>query len=111
MKEGHAALLTLELLGEKRGEGEKGPAEKSIRGEDIEKAAQVRVHHAHAVPAGHDRFRWNSDARFSRAQGFWIERRPLRWSFAAGAYCRAETISDCKQGDARRFLNMTAISP
>jgi glycogen phosphorylase len=53
MNEGHAALLTLELLGE---EAEKEGRE-SIRGEDIEKVRSKCVFTTHTpVPAGHDRF-------------------------------------------------------
>ena len=53
MNEGHAALLTLELLGE---EAEKAGRE-SINGEDIEKVRNKCVFTTHTpVPAGHDRF-------------------------------------------------------
>src|SRR5712671_3732630 len=53
MNEGHAALLTLELLGE---EAQKA-GRKSIRGEDIEKVRSKCVFTTHTpVPAGHDRF-------------------------------------------------------
>src|ERR1700739_812975 len=53
MNEGHAALLTLELLGEA---AEKNGRE-SIRGEDIEKVRSKCVFTTHTpVPAGHDRF-------------------------------------------------------
>jgi starch phosphorylase len=53
MNEGHAALLTLELLGE---EAEKAGRE-SIRGEDIDKVRSKCVFTTHTpVPAGHDRF-------------------------------------------------------
>src|SRR5215475_4155170 len=53
MNEGHAALLTLELLGE---EAEIAGRE-SIRGEDIEKVRGKCVFTTHTpVPAGHDRF-------------------------------------------------------
>src|SRR5215470_1863449 len=53
MNEGHAALLTLELLGE---EAEKAGRE-SIGGEDIEKVRGKCVFTTHTpVPAGHDRF-------------------------------------------------------
>jgi glycogen phosphorylase len=53
MNEGHAALLTLELLGEEaRKEGRN-----SIRGGDIEKVRGKCVFTTHTpVPAGHDRF-------------------------------------------------------
>jgi len=44
MNEGHAALLTLELLGD---EAQKA-GRSSIRGEDIQKFATMRVHHPHA---------------------------------------------------------------
>jgi glycogen phosphorylase len=53
MNEGHAAMLTLELLGE---EAEKG-GRTSIRGEDIEKVRNKCIFTTHTpVPAGHDRF-------------------------------------------------------
>src|SRR5229473_6081891 len=53
MNEGHAALLTLELLGE---EAEKA-GRSSIRGEDIERVRGKCVFTTHTpVPAGHDRF-------------------------------------------------------
>jgi len=53
MNEGHAALLSLELLGE---EAEKA-GRTSIRGEDIEKVRSKCIFTTHTpVPAGHDRF-------------------------------------------------------
>ena len=53
MNEGHAALLSLELLGE---EAQKA-GRASIRGEDIEKVRGKCVFTTHTpVPAGHDRF-------------------------------------------------------
>jgi starch phosphorylase len=53
MNEGHAALLSLELLGE---EAEKA-GRKTIRGEDIDKVRSKCVFTTHTpVPAGHDRF-------------------------------------------------------
>ena len=53
MNEGHAALLSLELLGE---EAEK-QGRTSIRGEDIERVRSKCVFTTHTpVPAGHDRF-------------------------------------------------------
>jgi starch phosphorylase len=53
MNEGHAALLSLELLGE---EAEKA-GRTSIRGEDIERVREKCVFTTHTpVPAGHDRF-------------------------------------------------------
>lgn len=53
MNEGHAALLTLELLGE---EAEKA-GRTAIRGEDIENVRSKCVFTTHTpVPAGHDRF-------------------------------------------------------
>lgn len=53
MNEGHAALLSLELLGE---EAEKA-GRASIRGEDIAKVREKCVFTTHTpVPAGHDRF-------------------------------------------------------
>src|SRR5205807_6499443 len=53
MNEGHAALLTLEVVGE---EAERAGRD-SIRGEDIEKVRSKCVFTTHTpVPAGHDRF-------------------------------------------------------
>jgi starch phosphorylase len=53
MNEGHAALLSLELLGEEAREAGRS----SIRGEDIEKVRGKCVFTTHTpVPAGHDRF-------------------------------------------------------
>src|SRR5438477_2993410 len=53
MNEGHAALLTLELLGEEAAK----VGRESIRGEDIEKVRSKCVFTTHTpVPAGHDRF-------------------------------------------------------
>jgi starch phosphorylase len=53
MNEGHAALLTLDLLG---AEAEKA-GRAAIRGEDIEKVRSKCVFTTHTpVPAGHDRF-------------------------------------------------------
>src|SRR6266568_7679224 len=53
MNEGHAALLSLELLGE---EAQKA-GRSSIRGEDIQKVRNKCVFTTHTpVPAGHDRF-------------------------------------------------------
>ncbi len=53
MNEGHAALLTLELLGEEAHKAGRG----SIVGEDIEKVRNKCVFTTHTpVPAGHDRF-------------------------------------------------------
>jgi len=53
MNEGHAALLTLELLGD---EAQKA-GRSSIRGEDIQKVRNKCVFTTHTpVPAGHDRF-------------------------------------------------------
>jgi starch phosphorylase len=53
MNEGHAALLTLDLLG---AEAEKA-GRTAIRGEDIEKVRSKCVFTTHTpVPAGHDRF-------------------------------------------------------
>jgi starch phosphorylase len=53
MNEGHAALLTLELLGEEAAKA----GRKSVNGEDIEKVRSKCVFTTHTpVPAGHDRF-------------------------------------------------------
>jgi len=53
MNEGHAALLSLQLLGEEAAKA----GRTSIRGEDIEKVRSKCVFTTHTpVPAGHDRF-------------------------------------------------------
>ena len=53
MNEGHAALLTLELLGEEASQA----GRKSVKGEDIEKVRSKCVFTTHTpVPAGHDKF-------------------------------------------------------
>jgi starch phosphorylase len=53
MNEGHAALLSLELLGAEAAKAERA----CIRGEDIEKVRSMCVFTTHTpVPAGHDRF-------------------------------------------------------
>jgi starch phosphorylase len=53
MNEGHAALLTLELLGEEAA----AAGRSSIRGDDIERVRSKCVFTTHTpVPAGHDRF-------------------------------------------------------
>jgi starch phosphorylase len=53
MNEGHAALLTLELLGEQASSAERS----SVKGEDIEKVRSKCVFTTHTpVPAGHDKF-------------------------------------------------------
>src|SRR5207253_2100592 len=68
MNEGHAALLTLELLGEEAEKAGRG----SIRGEDIEKVRSKCVFTTHTpVPAGHDRFPMEFLTRaFPERQGF-----------------------------------------
>jgi len=53
MNEGHAALLTLELLGEES----RRAGRASVKGEDIEKVRSKCVFTTHTpVPAGHDKF-------------------------------------------------------
>jgi len=53
MNEGHAALLTLELLGEEAGNA----GRTSVKGDDIEKVRAKCVFTTHTpVPAGHDKF-------------------------------------------------------
>ena len=68
MNEGHAALLTLELLGEEAAAAGRA----SIRGEDIEKVRSKCVFTTHTpVPAGHDRFPMEFLTRaFPAQQGF-----------------------------------------
>jgi len=53
MNEGHAALLTLELLGEEANQA----GRQSVKGEDIERVRAKCVFTTHTpVPAGHDKF-------------------------------------------------------
>lgn len=70
MNEGHAALLSLELLGE---EAEKA-GRASIRGEDIEKVRSKCVFTTHTpVPAGHDRFPMEFLTRAFPTQGEFLD--------------------------------------
>jgi len=70
MNEGHAALLTLELLGE---EAQKA-GRKSIRGEDIERVRSKCVFTTHTpVPAGHDRFPMEFLTRVFPAQADFLD--------------------------------------
>jgi starch phosphorylase len=70
MNEGHAALLTLELLGEEA----QRAGRKSIRGEDIEKVRSKCVFTTHTpVPAGHDRFPMEFLTRVFPAQADFLD--------------------------------------
>src|SRR5437879_12657119 len=70
MNEGHAAPLSLELLGE---EAEKA-GRTSIRGEDIEKVRSKCVFTTHTpVPAGHDRFPMEYLTRVFRDQNVFFD--------------------------------------
>jgi starch phosphorylase len=109
MNEGHAALLTLELLDE---EAQKA-GRKSIRGEDIEKVRSKCVFTTHTpVPAGHDRFPMEFLTRAFPEQNGFLD---LKDSFAAELLRRvlqAETNFPDLQEAARRgaSVNMTQLA-
>ena len=109
MNEGHAALLTLELLDE---EAQKA-GRKSIRGEDIEKVRSKCVFTTHTpVPAGHDRFPMEFLTRVFPEQNGFLD---LKDSFSAELLRRvlqAETNFSDLQEAARRgaSVNMTQLA-
>ena len=109
MNEGHAALLTLELLDE---EAQKA-GRNSIRGEDIEKVRSKCVFTTHTpVPAGHDRFPMEFLTRVFPEQNGFLD---LKDSFSAELLRRvlqAETNFSDLQEAARRgaSVNMTQLA-
>jgi starch phosphorylase len=109
MNEGHAALLTLELLGE---EAEKAGRE-SIRGEDIEKVRSKCVFTTHTpVPAGHDRFPMEFLTRaFPERQGF-LDLKDATSAELLRRVLQAETNFPDLQEAAKRgaSLNMTHLA-
>jgi starch phosphorylase len=109
MNEGHAALLTLELLGE---EAEKAGRE-SIRGEDIEKVRSKCVFTTHTpVPAGHDRFPMEFLTRaFPERQGF-LDLKDASSAELLRRVLQAETNFPDLQEAAKRgaSLNMTHLA-
>jgi len=109
MNEGHAALLTLELLGE---EAEKAGRE-SIRGGDIEKVRSKCVFTTHTpVPAGHDRFPMEFLTRaFPERQGF-LDLKDASSAELLRRVLQAETNFPDLQEAAKRgaSLNMTHLA-
>jgi len=109
MNEGHAALLTLELLGE---EAEKA-GHSSIRGEDIEKVRNKCVFTTHTpVPAGHDRFPMEFVTRVFPGQTDFLD---LKDTLAADLMKRALQVEQNFPGlqEAARqgaSLNMTQLA-
>jgi starch phosphorylase len=109
MNEGHAALLTLELLGE---EAEKA-GRSSIRGEDIEKVRNKCVFTTHTpVPAGHDRFPMEFVTRVFPGQTDFLD---LKDTLAADLMKRALQVEQNFPGlqEAARqgaSLNMTQLA-
>src|SRR5947209_14462908 len=109
MNEGHAALLTLELLGD---EAQKAGRE-SIRGEDIEKVRSKCVFTTHTpVPAGHDRFPMEFLTRaFPLRQGF-LDLKDASSAELLRRVLQAETNFPDLQEAAKRgaSLNMTHLA-
>ena len=109
MNEGHAALLTLELLGEEAEKAGRG----SIRGEDIEKVRSKCVFTTHTpVPAGHDRFPMEFLTRaFPERQGF-LDLKDASSAELLRRVLQAETNFPDLQEAAKRgaSLNMTHLA-
>src|SRR5271170_3274782 len=106
MNEGHAALLSLELLGE---EAEKA-GRSSIRGEDIEKVRNKCVFTTHTpVPAGHDRFPMEFLTRVFPLQTEFFDLNDLKSADLVKRVLRAEQDFPDLQEAARRgaSVNMT----
>jgi glycogen phosphorylase len=109
MNEGHAALLTVELLGE---EAQKA-GHSSIRGEDIEKVRNKCVFTTHTpVPAGHDRFPMEFVTRVFPGQTDFLD---LKDTLAADLMKRALQVEQNFPGlqEAARqgaSLNMTQLA-
>src|SRR6266702_8742632 len=109
MNEGHASLLTLELLGEEAEKAGRG----SIRGEDIEKVRSKCVFTTHTpVPAGHDRFPMEFLTRaFPERQGF-LDLKDASSAELLRRVLQAETNFPDLQEAAKRgaSLNMTHLA-
>jgi starch phosphorylase len=109
MNEGHAALLSLELLGE---EAEKA-GRKSIRGEDIENVREKCVFTTHTpVPAGHDRFPMEFLTRVFPLQTDFFDLNDLKSADLVKRVLRAEQNFPDLQEAARRgaSVNMTYLA-
>jgi len=109
MNEGHAALLTLELLGE---QAEKAGRE-SIRGEDIDKVREKCVFTTHTpVPAGHDRFPMEFLTRAFPDQPAFLDLRDASSAQLLRHVLQAETDFPDLQEAARRgaSVNMTELA-
>jgi starch phosphorylase len=109
MNEGHAALLTLELLGE---EAEKSGRE-SIRGEDIEKVRSKCVFTTHTpVPAGHDRFPMEFLTRAFPARSEFLDLKDATSAELLRRVLQAETNFPDLQEAAKRgaSVNMTHLA-
>jgi len=109
MNEGHAALLTLELLDE---EAQKA-GRKSIRGEDIEKVRGKCVFTTHTpVPAGHDRFPMEFLTRAFPEQNGFLDLQDASSAELLRRVLQAETNFPDLQEAARRgaSVNMTQLA-
>ncbi len=109
MNEGHAALLTLELLGEEAAKDGRS----AIRGEDIEKVREKCVFTTHTpVPAGHDRFPMEYLTRAFPAQGDFFDLQDSSSADLVKRVLQAETHYPGLQEAARRgaSVNMTYLA-
>lgn len=109
MNEGHAALLTLELLGEEAA----AAGHKSIRGEDIKKVRSKCVFTTHTpVPAGHDRFPMEFLTRAFPAQQEFFDLKDATAADLLKRVLQAETDFPGLQEAAQRgaSVNMTQLA-
>src|SRR5881275_3176721 len=109
MNEGHAGLLSLELLGE---EAQKA-GRTSIRGEDIEKVRGKCVFTTHTpVPAGHDRFPMEYLTRVFPGQDGFFDLKDATSADLVKSVLQAEQAYPDLQEAARRgaSLNMTYLA-
>lgn len=109
MNEGHAALLTLELLGEEAA----AAGRSSIRGEDIEKVRSKCVFTTHTpVPAGHDRFPMEFLTRAFPAQQDFLDLKDATAADLLRRVLQAETDFPGLQEAAQRgaSVNMTQLA-
>ena len=109
MNEGHAALLTLELLGEEA----EAAGHSSIRGEDIEKVRSKCVFTTHTpVPAGHDRFPMEFLTRAFPAQQDFLDLKDASAADLLRRVLQAESDFPDLQEAARRgsSVNMTQLA-
>lgn len=109
MNEGHAALLTLELLGEEAAKA----GRKSVNGEDIEKVRNKCVFTTHTpVPAGHDRFPVELMTRAFPAQTEFFDLKDTSSAELIKRILQAETNFPALQEAARHgaSVNMTHLA-